>query len=155
MPGGATRRRGAGWPPAQGDPDQSFYWLEVHLKMQPGESHDLMKPVSLVTAAGREIEPADTTLGGDKRQGTTDLWFKFWLEPADIEQPLKLRINDGTLVIKSNRAPAARVPRTRIFNSPRWYRERPPQFDFPSPLPATHGLAPDRQLEYPHQIRAR
>jgi hypothetical protein len=101
--------------------DLSFYWLEVHLKMRPGESHDLMKPVSLVTEDGREIEPADTTLAGDKRHGTTDLWFKFWLEPAHIEQPLKLHINDGNLVIRSNhgrlRLGSSNV---EIFNSPRW-----------------------------------
>lgn len=82
--------------------DRSNYWVDVHLKVSPGLEHDLMKPVRLVAGPGREIEPADTALGGDAKGGTTDLWFKFWLETADIGQPLALRINDGSLVIKKS-----------------------------------------------------
>jgi len=82
--------------------DRSNFWLDVHLKVTPGKTHDLLKPVGLRTATGRELEPADTTLAGDQGGGTTDLWLKFWLESADIEGPLTLRINDGVLVIKAN-----------------------------------------------------
>ena len=63
--------------------DRSFYWLDLHLEVTENHGHDLMKPVRLITSAGREIEPADTTLGGAKETGTTELWFKFWLEPPD------------------------------------------------------------------------
>ena len=86
---------------AQVKQDRSCYWLDLHLKVPNGSQHDLMKPVRLVNSSGREIEPADTTLGGAKGAGTTDLWFKFWLEPADFDGPLKLRINDGLLVVRS------------------------------------------------------
>lgn len=82
--------------------DQSFFWVDVHLKVNSGQTHDLMKPVRLQTAAGHELEPADTTLGGGPDGANSDLWFKFWLDSADIEGPLTLRINDGTLLIKSN-----------------------------------------------------
>jgi len=81
--------------------DRSNFWVEVHLKVARGQTHDLMKPVRLLTAAGRELEPADTTLGGAADGGTSDLWFKFWLESGDVEGPLSLRINDGTLTIKA------------------------------------------------------
>jgi hypothetical protein len=81
--------------------DTSFFWLDAHLEVTPGQTHDLSKPVRLVTAAGRELEPADTTFGGETGGTTTDLWFKFWLEPADFNGPLELRINDGSLVIRS------------------------------------------------------
>jgi hypothetical protein len=81
--------------------DQSYYWLDVHLKVSPGKAYDLMKPVRLVASSGRELEPADTTLGGKTGEGTTELWFKFWLEPSDFEGPLKLRVNDGSLEIRS------------------------------------------------------
>lgn len=86
---------------AQVRKDASFYWLDMHLKVTPGRTHDLMKQVRLVTSAGRELEPADTTLGGKTGGETTDLWFKFWLESADLDGPLSLRINDGSLVIRS------------------------------------------------------
>ena len=92
--------------------DQSFYWLELHLKVNDGETHDLARPVLLVMADGREIEPADTTLGGSEERGTSDLWFKFWLEEADLQQPLRLRINEGSLVIRSGTG----VPRLGASN---------------------------------------
>jgi hypothetical protein len=106
---------------AQVRKDASFYWLDIHLKVSRGQEHDLMKPVRLATAAGRELEPADTTLGGKTGEGTTDLWFKFWLETADLEGPLTLRINDGTLVIRSGSG----VPRlgrsnAEYFTTSRW-----------------------------------
>ncbi len=82
--------------------DRSNYWVDVHLKMTPGQTHDLLKPVRLRNAAGREIEAADTTLAGDKEGGTTDLWFKFWLETGDMEGPLTLGINEGRLLVKAN-----------------------------------------------------
>jgi hypothetical protein len=101
--------------------DQSFFWLDVHLKMLPGESHDLMKPVRLVTSRQRELEPADTTMGGTAGKGTTDLWFKFWLESADLEGPLKLRINEGSLVIKSTSGmPALGRSGSKYFPTHRW-----------------------------------
>lgn len=101
--------------------DASFYWLDVRLKVTPGQAHDLMKPVRLITAAGRELEPADTTLGGKAGGETTDLWFKFWLESADLDGPLSLRINDGSLVIRSG----SRIPRLgnsnlEYFTTSRW-----------------------------------
>jgi len=82
--------------------DRSNFWVNVHLKVTSGQTHDLMKPVRLITAAGRELEPADTTLGGGANGGTTDLWFKFWLESGDMEGPLVLGINDGKLTIKAD-----------------------------------------------------
>lgn len=82
-------------------PDQSYFWVHVHLKMNPGAEHDLRKPVILATGTGVELEPADTTFGGTEGEGTTDLWLKFWLEPAQISNTLDLRINDGNLSIKA------------------------------------------------------
>ena len=82
--------------------DRSYYWVHIYLKVLPGQRHDLLKPVLLVTSAGRELEPADTTLAGDVASAT-ELWYKFWLETTDLEGGLTLRLNDGTLSIK--RAP--------------------------------------------------
>ena len=106
---------------AQVKQDREFFWLDLHLKMDAGQTHDLEKPVRLVTASSREIEPADTTLGGNAGEKTTDLWFKFWLERGDFDGPLKLRINDGTLNIRDRSG----VPRlgssgAEIFPTSRW-----------------------------------
>lgn len=101
--------------------DGSFFWLDAHLKVTPGQAHDLMKPVRLITAAGRELEPADTTLGGETGGGTTDLWFKFWLESADMAGPLKLLINDGPLVIRSGSGiPKLNHTNVDYFTTSRW-----------------------------------
>jgi hypothetical protein len=101
--------------------DHSYFWLDLHLKVSPGQSHDLMKPVRLVTAKGREIEAADVTLAGKKETGTTDMWFKFWLEAADLEGPLSLRINDGSLSIKSRSGmPALGSSKEEFFPNNQW-----------------------------------
>jgi len=101
--------------------DMSFFWLDARLKVTPGQDHDLMKPVRLVTSAGRELEPADTTLGGKTGEGTTDLWFKFWLEQADLNGPLKLRINDGSLVIRTGSGvPRLGSSNSEYFTTSRW-----------------------------------
>lgn len=90
--------------------DLAYFWVDTHLKTIPGQTHDLLKPVRLVTHSGKQIEPADTTLGGGPDGGTTDLWFKFWLEPGDIDGSLTLRINDGSLVIKADKGQPALGP---------------------------------------------
>ena len=36
-------------------PDQAYFWVTAHLKVRPGEVHDLGKPVLLVTASGIEL----------------------------------------------------------------------------------------------------
>ena len=82
--------------------DQSFFWVDVHLKVNPGMIHDLQKPVRLESSAGRQFEPADTAFGGSDGQGTTDIWLKFWLAAADLTHPLTLHINDGKLVVKAS-----------------------------------------------------
>jgi hypothetical protein len=106
---------------AQVRKDHGFYWLDLHLKVVPGQTHDFARPVRLLTAAGRELEPADTTLGGMPAEGTTDIWLKFWLEPADLDGPLKLRINRGTLQIRSESGlPALGVSNSETFNTHHW-----------------------------------
>jgi hypothetical protein len=67
------------------------------------------------------MEPADTTLGGKTGGETTDLWFKFWLETADLEGPLKLRINDGLLEIRSGSGmPRLGASNLEYFTTSRW-----------------------------------
>jgi hypothetical protein len=81
--------------------DLSNYWLDLHLKVDDGKDHDLTKPVRLVTSSGKEHEAADTTLAGDEGKQIGELWFKFWLDTADFDGPLKLRINDGWLEVRT------------------------------------------------------
>jgi hypothetical protein len=101
--------------------DRSYFWVDVHLEMLAGQTNDLTKPVRLKTASGRELEPADTTLGGSAEGGTSDLWFKFWLESADAQGALRLGINDGELVIRSHSGPPLAGNRdSRYFTSHRW-----------------------------------
>lgn len=81
--------------------DRLYFWIHVRLKVNSGETHDLQKPVTLATASGKILEPADTTFAGSDPLVPSDIWLKFWLESADATGPLKLRINDGELMVKS------------------------------------------------------
>ena len=98
-------------------PDHAYFWVTAHLKVNPGEEHDLRKPVLLVTASGIELEPADTTFGGTGKAGTTDIWLKFWLESRQIADSLTLRINDGELSVKHHQGVP---PAPAYFVTHRW-----------------------------------
>jgi hypothetical protein len=102
-------------------PDQSYFWLEVHLKVVDGQVHQLEKPVDLVTAKGERLKAADTVLGGSEEKGTTDLWVKFWLRSDQIHGPLSLNLNDGKLLIRSRHGvPDLENNRPAFFTTHRW-----------------------------------
>lgn len=102
--------------------DRAFYWVEVHLKVNPGMSHDLQTPVRLVSADGKKFEPADITLGtNENSQETTAIWLKFWLESADLDGPLALHLNNGILQLKTTRGvPSLENAGSRNFTTNRW-----------------------------------
>jgi hypothetical protein len=101
--------------------DRSYYWLNIHLKKSGGEDHDLRKPVRMVLGDGRELEPADTTFAGEMGPGTTEIWFRFWLEEQDLKGPLTLRLNDGALKVKSSSEPPRIASGAmRTFSNHRW-----------------------------------
>lgn len=101
--------------------DESFFWLDVHLRITDARGHDLEKPVRLVLANGNELEPADTTLEGSAMQSIEAITFRFWLEREQIAGPLTLRMNDGTLTIRKR----AGIPKLvsedfRFFQTSNW-----------------------------------
>jgi hypothetical protein len=101
--------------------DQSFFWLNVRLKVNPGATHELQKPVRLETARGLRLEPADTTFAGNEGQPVAEIWFKFWLDAVDLNGPLTLFLNDGRLTIKSGTtAPELGNSTYRNFTTDRW-----------------------------------
>jgi len=101
--------------------DRSFYWLEIRLKMNPMMIHDLEKKVMLESSRHEKIEAADSTFTGADTQTVTDLWFKFWLEPKDLESPLSLHLNDGILLIKAHAgAPQLAPSESLTFTSTQW-----------------------------------
>jgi hypothetical protein len=101
--------------------DQSFFWVNVHLKMNPGMSHDMQKPIRLETAGGRKLEPADITLGAQDGQETTEIWVKFWLEATDLNGPLTLHLNDGKLQIKASMGiPQLETSSFKNFTTHQW-----------------------------------
>ena len=61
----------------------------------------MTKPVLLESVTGKSISPAGTTFVSPENQLPNEIWFKFWLEGPDLAGPLKLRINDGQLTVKS------------------------------------------------------
>ena len=98
-------------------PDREYFWVEAHLKVDSGKTHDLQQPVFLELSGGRKLEPADTTFGGSEGSGTTDIWLKFWLDNTDIAGPLTLHLNDGKLSIKAGHGVP---PKTRYYVSNHW-----------------------------------
>jgi len=102
-------------------PDRDFVWLEIHLKKSGEENHSLERLVHLVTNDGIEQDPADTTFAGTPEEGFTDIWYKFWLEQADLEGELVLKINEGELIIKKSQArPLLGDGDERVFKSSDW-----------------------------------
>ncbi len=101
--------------------DTAFCWVNVHLKVKSGRSHDLEKPVALETADGRRFGPADTTFGGKDLKQPEDLWFRFWVDREVLAGPLTLHVNDGRLVIKSGTGiPEIENGGYRNFTTHRW-----------------------------------
>ena len=85
---------------ARTERDESFYWLDIYVKITDPRGHDLEKPVRLILANGRELEPADTTLEGSALHSIEAISFRFWLDSQAAIGPLKLKLNDGTLLIR-------------------------------------------------------
>ena len=111
--------------------DHSNLWLRVFLKPRKGQAMDYLKPIHLKTSAGKQLELANFVQSGaasaeeaanPEDQGSVDeLVFSFWLEPADFAGPLKLEMNDGSLLIRSgDTLPRVADGGVRIFNSTRW-----------------------------------
>ena len=101
--------------------DHANYWVNLKLKVDAGAEHDLQIPARLVTAGGRELEAADTTLVGDEAKAVREIWLKFWLEKADMKGPLKLRINEGELSIrKGSGEPKLRSNGRRYYVTHGW-----------------------------------
>ena len=101
--------------------DHSNYWVHLKLKVNGNMEHDLEIPVRLMTAAGREISPADTTLEGDKAMSIRSIWLKFWLENDDLDGPLKLSINEGVLIVRSGTGiPMLRSDGSRYYVTHKW-----------------------------------
>jgi hypothetical protein len=101
--------------------DHSYVWLDLYLSKSGAQDHDLAKPVVLRLADGREIEPADTTIEGREGQPTRALGFRFWLEEKDFAGPLSLRLNDGSLGVRSGTGlPALATGDSLLFTSRNW-----------------------------------
>jgi len=101
--------------------DHGFFWLDVYLRIRPGDEHDLLKPVRLVTAAEREVEPAETTLEGSPERRIDALSIRFWLEEEDLEGPLRIRLNDGELVVRDDHGVPAIPSGEAVFRqTSRW-----------------------------------
>ena len=101
--------------------DHSRYWLTVHVKLLPGQEHDLQKPVRLHVGNGITVEPADTTMAGEKGEGLTDLWFKFWLEEKELSGPIFLQIDDGKLLVKTKAGlPKLKAGGNKIYTTSSW-----------------------------------
>jgi hypothetical protein len=101
--------------------DRSYHWLELRLKVRPDFEHDLRKPVFLTTAAHQRLEPADTTLSGAVDKPIDEIFLKFWLEPGDLDGPITLHLNDGSLRVRSGSGiPATDSTGRAQFTTHRW-----------------------------------
>lgn len=101
--------------------DHSNYWLRVFLKQKGDADYDMLDPARLLTAKGTEHEPADTSLSGDSARKMDTLVFSFWLTEEDLQGPLSLKLNKGSLVIRSGSKGVTMADGGfRVFNSSNW-----------------------------------
>ncbi len=101
--------------------DHANYWVNLKLKVNEDWEHDLEIPVKLLTAAGRELDAADTTLVGDETKDVREIWLKFWSEKEDLNGPLRLKINQGELSVrKGSGIPKLGADGSRYFVTHNW-----------------------------------
>ncbi|MEP4076415.1 hypothetical protein [Haloferula sp.] len=96
--------------------DESFFWLDVYVKITDPRGHDLEKPVRLILSDGQELEPADTTLEGSEKQKIEAISFRFWLDSTSIVGPLQLQMNDGNLLVRKKAIVPDLKPRAFSFH---------------------------------------
>ncbi len=92
-------------------PDHSFHWMHVRLDVAQEDTSSLLLGLALELADGRKLRPAGLELEGQGKGSATEngphlenlqgLTVQFWLEPKDFEGPMKLRIGDGTLTVRT------------------------------------------------------
>jgi hypothetical protein len=100
------------------DQDHSYYWLAVHLKRAGDQPHDLLKPVTLILADGRELAPVD--FAHAEEAGYPEIDYRFWLEEKDLPGPLRLKLNDGTLTVRKESGAPPLSDSIRYFNTANW-----------------------------------
>lgn len=101
--------------------DHGYFWVETHLKFRADQIHDLEQPVFLLTADGKKFAPADTTFSANPAKPGAEIWYKFWLEPAELSGPLTLHLNGGKLLVKSRAGvPELSHAQFRNFTSNHW-----------------------------------
>jgi len=117
----ADREAGATIVAASLQRDHSFHWLDVRVKIRTDSDHDLLKPVFLETSQRPRVEPADTTLAGTSGRPIDEIFLRFWLEPGDLDGPISLHLNDGTLSVRTGAGePRLRRDGTATFHTRRW-----------------------------------
>ncbi|MEK7948887.1 hypothetical protein [Luteolibacter soli] len=99
------------------DKDRSYYWVGVHLERDGREEHDFHKPVALVLADGRELEPAEFS---NTEEDFQSIDYRFWVEEKDMTGPLRMKLNDGTLTIRKKSGPPPVIDSIRYFNTANW-----------------------------------
>jgi len=99
-------------------PDHAYCWLALHLKRAGDQPHDLLKPVRLILADGREVEPSDFSQVAEP--GFPEIDYRFYLEAKDLSGPLRLKLNDGTLAVRKESGPLPVTDSTRYFNTANW-----------------------------------
>lgn len=101
--------------------DHSYYWLDLHVKINAGASHQLEIPVVMKLADGKSLDPADITFVSRDKGPIEEIFLKFWLAEDQIHGPLNLKINQGLLRVKSTHAaPAIENGKTRALPTHRW-----------------------------------
>jgi hypothetical protein len=101
--------------------DGPFFWLDVYLRITDPRGHDLEKPMRLVLADGRRLPPADTTLEGSAEQPIEAISLRFWLDEKQLNGPLTLRMNDGTLTIRKRTGiPDLASQASRFHHTTQW-----------------------------------
>lgn len=101
--------------------DHGYAWLDVYLQRTGEALHDPAQPILLKNPAGRTYAPADTTLSSQDGESTTDILVRFWLESGDLDTPLSLQINGGTLRVKSTAgAPKTGTDGKAVYISHSW-----------------------------------
>lgn len=96
--------------------DHSSAWVEIELKHRDDPSLDSPPLGKLVSASGKEMDPADVRISSDRQS----CQMRFWLDGNDLAHEWKLHLLEKALLIKKNGAIALENGQRRTYRQPQW-----------------------------------
>lgn len=96
--------------------DHSSAWVEIELEYLEHPLPDSPPLGKLVSALGKQMDPADARISIDRES----CQIRFWLDESDLAHEWKLQLQENALMIKKTGAIALENGQRRTYRQPQW-----------------------------------